>query len=328
MPANLTPVYRAAEQRYRAARTLAERVAALQEMLAVIPKHKGTEHLRADLRTRLSKALDELEAPPVSKRGAVSPWSIRKEGAGRAVLAGAPNSGKSALVARLTGAAARVAAYPFTTELPLPGVLRVGGARIQLIDTPPLAPHHSEPALFGLLRTADVVVPVIDLTDEPAVRFETLRGELAGRGMALAEPAGAELPEGWTLKHAVVAATKADRPGALDALPVLEAAAAGLPVLAVSVDEDFGLEEFGDAVFAALGVVRVFTKAPGQEPDREDPVVLPAGSTVFDFAEALHRGWEKHLKYGVLWGGSGKFAAQRVGRDHVLLDGDALELHV
>lgn len=134
MPANLTPAYHAAEQRYRTARTLEERIAALQEMLAVIPKHKGTEHLRGDLRARLARLLDELEQPPPGKRGAASPWSIRKEGAGRAVLVGPPNSGKSALLARLTGADARVAAYPFTTEVPQPGILRVGGARIQMID--------------------------------------------------------------------------------------------------------------------------------------------------------------------------------------------------
>jgi uncharacterized protein len=327
MPANLTPVYRAAEQRYRAARSLPERVAALQEMLAVIPKHKGTEHLRADLRTRLSKALEEMEAPPLTKKGAVSPWSIRKEGAGRATLFGLPNGGKSALLATLTGAAAKVGAYPFTTDVPLPGTLKVGGARIQLIDTPPLAPHHAEPALFGVLRTSDVLIPVLDLTDEPVERYRYLQSELALRHLTFAVP-GEEAEEGWDAKHTVIAATKADIPGALDALPALQEAARGLMMVPVSVDEEFGLEELGEAVFTALDVIRVFTKAPGHEPDRDDPVVLPTGSTVFDFAEALHRGWEKHLKFGVLWGGSGKFAAQRVGRDHVLADGDALELHV
>ena len=268
-----------------------------------------------------------MEAPPAGKRGAVSPWSIRKEGAGRAVLVGPPNSGKSALLARLTGAAARVGAYPFTTELPLPGVLRVGGARIQLLDTPPLAPRHSEPALFGLLRTADVIVPVVDLSAGPAAQLQELCAELHGRSITFSGPDGSEPPEGWTPKRAVIAATKADVPGALDAAPELAGVAGGIPVLAVSVEEDFGVEELGEAVFTALGVIRVFTKAPGQEPDREDPVVLPAGSTVLDFADALHRGWEKRLKHAVLWGGSGKFAAQRVGKDHVLFDGDVLELH-
>ena len=327
MPANLTPAYRAAEQRFRAARSLPERVAALQEMLAVIPKHKGTEHLRADLRARMAKLLDELEAPPAAKRGAPSPWSIRKEGAGRAVLVGPPNSGKSALVARLTGAAARVAAYPFTTELPLPGVLRVGGARIQLIDTPPLVAQHSESALFGLLRTADVVVPVVDLSAGAADQFAALRAELHGRSLALTGPAAPPAPEGWTAKRAVIAATKADSPGADDSLLELEEAAEGIPLVPVSVEADIGLRELGEALFAALEVIRVFTKAPGQEPDRADPVVLPVESTVFDFAEALHRGWERRLKYAVLWGASGRFAGQRVGKDHVLTDGDAVELH-
>jgi ribosome-interacting GTPase 1 len=327
MPANLTPVYKAAEQRFRAARALPERIAALQEMLAVIPKHKGTEHMRADLRSRLAKLQDELEAPPAGKRGAPSPWSIRKEGAGRVVLAGVANAGKSALVARLTGAAARVAAYPHTTDLPLPGVLNVGGAHIQMIDMPPLVPGHTEPAFFGLLRTADVIVPVVDLSAGPAKQLAVMRAELADRGMALTDPEHAATPEGATAMRAVVAATKADIAGALDALPMLEAAADGLPVLPVSVDEEFGLDDLAGAIFAALDVIRVFTKAPGQEPDRAAPVVLPTGGTVLDFAEALHRGWEKRLKYAVLWGASGRFAAQRVGKEHVLADGDALELH-
>jgi ribosome-interacting GTPase 1 len=327
MPANLTPVYKAAEQRFRAAKTLPERIAALQEMLAVIPKHKGTEHMRADLRSRLAKLQDELEAPPAGKRGAPSPWSIRKEGAGRVVLMGAANAGKSALMARLTGAAARVAAYPHTTDLPLPGVLNVGGAHIQMIDTPPLVPGHTEPAYFGLLRTADAIVSVVDLSADPVAQFAALCNELAGRGLVLRGADGAAVVDGAAPKRAVVAATKADIPGALDALPALEAAADGLPVVPVSVDDEFGLDDLGAAVFGALDMIRVFTKAPGQEPDRAAPVVLPAGGTVLDFAEALHRGWERRLKYAVLWGASGRFAGQRVGKEHVLADGDALELH-
>jgi len=88
------------------------------------------------------------------------------------------------------------------------------------------------------------------------------------------------------------------------------------------------LDALSEAIFQALGVIRVFTKAPGREPDRDDPVVLPAGSTVLDFAAALHRGWEKRLlKYALLWGASGRFAGQRVAKEHVLADGDAVELH-
>lgn len=327
MPANLTPAYHAAEQRYRAARTLEERIAALQEMLAVIPKHKGTEHLRGDLRARLARLLDELEQPPPGKRGAASPWSIRKEGAGRAVLVGPPNSGKSALLARLTGAGARVAAYPFTTEVPQPGVLRVGGARIQLIDTPPLVAGHSEPALYGLLRTADVLVPVLDLSAEPAVQLAELRAALGARSLTLIAPGETAVPDGFSPRRAVIAASKVDVPGAQDALADLKAAAGALPVVSVSAESGAGLEALGEAIFRALGVIRVFTKAPGREPDRDDPVVLPAGSTVLDFAAALHRGWEKRLKYALLWGASGRFAGQRVAKEHVLADGDAVELH-
>jgi ribosome-interacting GTPase 1 len=115
MPANLPPDYHEAEKRYRSARSVPEKVAALQEMLAIMHKHKGTDHLKADLRARVAKLMDDLEHPAASKGGRPYPFAIRKEGAGQAVLIGPPNSGKSS--SGLTGAKARIGQYPFTTQL-------------------------------------------------------------------------------------------------------------------------------------------------------------------------------------------------------------------
>ena len=120
MPANLPPQYYIAEEKYREAKGLADKAAALQQMLAATPKHKGTDHLRADLRAKVAKALEELESPKRSG-SKPSPYAIRREGAGQAVLVGRCNAGKSQLLAALTGAPAKVAAYPYTTRIPMPG---------------------------------------------------------------------------------------------------------------------------------------------------------------------------------------------------------------
>jgi len=166
VPTNLPPKYYVAEEAYRAAIGPAEKAATLQQMLSATPKHKGTDHLRADLRAKISKALEELENP---KRGAgrPSPYAIRKEGAGQAVLIGKSNAGKSQLVATLTGADAKVAAYPFTTRIPLPGMLPFQNVKIQLVDTPAIDDPEVQSQLFSLVRNTDLVVAVVDLSEDP-----------------------------------------------------------------------------------------------------------------------------------------------------------------
>lgn len=328
MPANLPPHYHEAEKRYRAARTVPEKVAALQEMLSLMPKHKGTDHLKADLRARIAKLMDDLEHPAASRGGRPYAFAIRKEGAGQAVLIGPPNSGKSTLLAALTGAKAKVGAYPFTTQVPEPGMLRFENIRIQVVDTPPLAEGRLESRLFGLIRNADVLVAVVDLGAGAVTQVEAVLRLLRQWGI---RPLGvgndAEPEREQTDKRLVIAANKADLEGALDAFPQPPADhGQDFPVVLVSATEAVGLEDLGRAIFGSLGVIRVYTAAPGSEPNLENPLVLPVGSTVVDAAIHIHKTWQHTLKYALLWG-SAKFEGQRVGRDHVLADGDVLELH-
>jgi len=328
MPANLPPQYHEAEKRYRAARTVPEKVAALQEMLALMPKHKGTDHLKADLRARIGKLIDELDHPAVSRGGRPYPFAIRKEGAGQAVLIGPPNSGKSSLLAALTGARARVGSYPFTTQVPEPGMLRFENIHIQVVDTPPLFEGHLESRLFGVMRNADVLVAVVDLGASPVTQVEAVLRLLRSWGIQPlglgddVEPGSEQID-----KRLVIAANKADLEGALDAFQRLQADyGQRFPLVLTSATEAVGLEDLGREIFRFLGVVRVYTAAPGSEPNFENPLVLPQGSTVEDAAMNIHRVWQQKLRYALLWG-SGKFEGQRVGRDHVLADGDVLELH-
>lgn len=328
MPANLPPQYHEAEKRYRSARTVPEKVAALQEMLAVMPKHKGTDHLRGELRARMARLMDELERPTSPRGGRPHPYSIPKEGAGQAVLIGLPNSGKSSLLVALTGAQARVAPYPFTTRLPQPGMLLYQNVHVQLVDTPPLTEGRLEARLFGLLRNADVLAAVVDLTAGPVGQMETVLGALEQWGMRVLGPQE-EMPEGGfhTHKRLVVVANKGDLPGALDGYLALERAFGGrYPLVLTSATEGVGLEELARELFLALGVIRVYTKRPGEEPRYSEPLVLPRGSTVEEAAESLHKSWRGRLKYALVWG-SARFAGQRVGRDYVLADGDVIELH-
>jgi ribosome-interacting GTPase 1 len=327
MPANLPPHYHEVEKRYRAARTVPEKVAALQEMLALMPKHKGTDHLKADLRARIAKLMDEADHPAASRGGRPYPFAIRKEGAGQAVLVGPPNSGKSSLLAALTGARVRVGAYPFTTQVPEPGMLQFENIRIQVVDTPPLSEGRLESRLFGVMRNADVLVAVVDLGAGALTQVEAVLRLLRQWGMRpLGSEDGLEPGGEQTDKRLVIAGNKADVQGALDASQRLMADYQQFPVVLTSATERVGLEELGREIFRSLGVIRVYTAAPGSEPNKDNPLVLAQGSTVEDAATAIHRAWQQKLKYALLWG-SAKFEGQRVGRDHVLADGDVLELH-
>jgi hypothetical protein len=328
MPANLPPHYHEAEKRYRTARTVPERVAALQEMLALMPKHKGTDHLKADLRARIAKLMDDLDHPTVSRGGRPYPFAIRKEGSGQAVLVGPPNSGKSSLLAALTGAKARVGDYAFTTQVPEPGMLRFENIHIQVVDTPPLAEGRLESRLFGLIRNADVLVAVVDLGAGATTQAEAVLRLLRQWGIRplgwgeLAEPDREQAD-----KRLVMAANKADLEGALDRFQRLRADyEERFPVVLTSASQAVGLEDLGREIFRSLGAIRVYTAAPGAEPNLENPLVLPQGCTVEEAATAIHKAWQEKLKYALLWG-SAKFEGQRVGREHVLADGDVVELH-
>jgi len=330
MPANLPPQYFEAEKRYRTARDPQEKVEALEEMLAIMPHHKGTDKLRADLRRRIARHGEEAEhRPSGARRG--DQYLIKKEGtAGQVALVGLPNAGKSQLVAYLTDASPEIASYPFTTQKPIPGMMKWQNIQIQLIDLPPITNREAHPWLRVLLRGADLLMLVVDLGAELLAQMEGLLVELE---MLRLKPMGDEtdaqsaLEQGLRPKKALVVANKSDLPGALANLELLRQRYARFPIVVVSAEALSGLEELKEEVFRSLEIVRVYTKTPGEKPDFEDPVVLKKGSTVTDVALTIHKDFAFKLKYAQLWG-SGKFDGQRVRRDHVVEDGDVVELHV
>ncbi|MBC7235619.1 MAG: 50S ribosome-binding GTPase, partial [Chloroflexi bacterium] len=171
MPTNLPPECAKLEEQYREAKDLDEKIRLLEELLGCIPKHKGTDHLRADLRRKLSKLQAAAEAGGGRAKTA-SAYHIDREGAGQVVLVGPPNVGKSALVATLTNSSPEVSPSPFSTWEPTPGMMPVYDVQVQLIDTPPLNPDYVERALYDLIRRADLVLLVVDVQTDPLGQLE------------------------------------------------------------------------------------------------------------------------------------------------------------
>jgi hypothetical protein len=330
MPANLTPEYLEAEQRFKDAKTTPEKIVALEEMLSVIPKHKGTEKMRAEMRRRLSKLKGEKEKKSATKHAAPV-YLVEREGAGQVALAGPPNSGKSSLVRRLTHATPEVADYPFTTRLPVPGMMPFENIQIQLVDLPPLDPEFPEPWVPQALRNADALLLVVDLGDAAVLEqlTETLALLEQGKILVEAPPAReASGPRGAVHKPALLAGNKCDQPAARENFEALrELWQERFPMLAFSAESGEGLEGLRRGVFDLLGIVRVYTKAPGKKADLTAPFVLPRGATVLDVAERVHKDFLARLKFARLWGG-GKYDGQMVHRDHKVEDNDILELHV
>ncbi|MDR7555752.1 MAG: GTPase [Armatimonadota bacterium] len=325
MPANLTPEYLAADRKFKEATTLQAKLAALEEMLAVIPKHKGTEKMQADLKRRIAKLRQEAQR----RRGAARArpfYHVDREGAGQLVLVGGPNVGKSSLLAALTNAQPEIADYPFTTRVPLAGMTAFEDVPIQLVDLPPVSPEMTEGWLYALIRGADGALVVVDLADPDLLSStEQVLALLAAGGVEITPPG---TPRGPRQTPGLFVAAKLDAPGARDALEIFkEFYAARLPVLPVSAQQDVNLGELRREMFRLLGKIRVYSKKPGKKPDLDVPFILPQGTTVQEAAGAVHKDFAERLRYARLWR-AGEYDGQMVGRDHVLRDRDILELHM
>lgn len=329
MPANLTPDYLAAEGRFRAAKTDEEKLEALEEMLALIPKHKGTDHLQGDIKRRISKLrTKEKQATKRGKR--IDEFHVPKEGAGQIAIVGPANSGKSSLLARLTSANPIIAGYPGATRIPLPGMMEYNDILIQLVDTPPIVADATERPLTAMVRASDAALIVLDASDDALLdHFETVRTEMAkSRTLLYTDETAPEIPVGTIALRVTVAANKIDLPSAEDNLAVLQEFYGDEFVIhQVSTMTGEGLEELRKALFDLLGIVRVYTKQPGKPPDTQRPFTLKRGSTLTDLAAAVHQDFVKRLRFARAWGKNILDGAQ-IGRDHVLEDGYIVELHV
>ncbi len=323
----------AAERRFREAVDPQEQLDALQQMLATIPKHKGTEKMQADLKRRIARMKEEMQRRP-STATQRPYWMLERAGAGQVSLVGPPNAGKSQLLASMSNAEPEVADYPFTTRVPLPGIVAFENVQVQVVDLPPVAPDLSPAWLPSLLHRTDAVALVFDLGDDDLLsRADEVIGYLDG----------AAIPR--RIGRAMVVANKADTGGAVDRLSMLrDFLRTALPnewrstirelggedeypaPFVVSGRTGAGLDSLRRGFFDILGLIRVYTKAPGKKPDHDAPFVLKRGTTVIGAAAAVHKDFAQNLKYARIWG-KDAYDGQMVQRDYVLSDSDIIEFH-
>ena len=325
MPANLTPEYFKAEQWLRSATTNDEKILAIERMLAVMPKHKGTDHLKADLRRKLSKLK---EASTQKGRGKQTDiFHVPRSGAGQIVLLGTPNCGKSSIVAALTNAKVNVADFPFATAGPVPGMLKFEDVQIQLVDMPPITADYAAPGQVGTYRNCDLIAIVIDLSGDVqkqlqvCIDFLELKSLLTSSGTPAFDSQCNVLA-----KKAFCICTKSDiaRPNALETAK--GSCRHPFEFIEVSVKTGAGIDKLPGMFFKQLGLIRIYAKPPGKSADMMDPFTMPVGSTVMDMAMAIHRDLAEKLKFARIWG-TGVYAGQNAQRTHVLNDKDIVELH-
>ena len=328
MPANLTPQYSKAEQEFKQAKTTEDKLACLKRMYALLPKHKGTEKLQADLKTRMKELRDELENEKKRGKRGVS-YKIPKQGAGQVMILGGPNVGKSLLLARLTRAQPEVAAYPFTTHEPQPGMMPWQDVHVQLIDTPPITADYLEGYLPGMIRSANAALLLVDVGDDdgPTQADDVIRRLEQTKTILVGQPPTTDEDSPLEYVKTMLVANKIDLPGAEERLEMVrELFGDRFPIHAISAEHGQGLEELRDAIYRFLNVIRVYTKQPGKPPDMDAPFTCPAGSTLIELAALVHRDFAQNLKYARIWG-TGVYDGQNVKRDHVLHDRDIVELH-
>lgn len=328
MPTNLPPEYFRAEQAFREAESTSAKVTALEEMMSTIPKHKGTDKLRAELRRKISKLKEEQQ----KKKGAgkhESEYHIEKEGAGRAVLIGFENVGKSSIVAALTHATPKISEAPFTTWQPIPGMMEIEDVQIQLIDTPPLSKEHSQPELFDLIRSSDLVLIVVDLQTIPFQQLEDSLALLNEHKIS---------PRQWKEKSiderriefipVLIVVNKDDDDKFDEDFEVFKALTdTELPLVPISVTKKRNFDNLKNRIFESLEVIRIYSKPPGKEPDLTKPFILKKGNTIEDLAGKVHHDFIHNLKTARVWG-KNVFDGQMVGKDHILYDKDIVELHL
>jgi len=328
MPTNLPPEYFEVDKRYRAAKTTAEKIETLEELLGTIPKHKGTDKLRADFRRKLSKLKSETQTQK-SKSKRDSTYHIGKEGAGQIVIIGPTNVGKSALISALTNATPEISEVPYTTWNPTPGMMAMENVQIQLIDTPPLDREYIEAELMDLIRRADLVLLVIDLQADPIFQLKDTITILREHNLAPLQHQELYTEEqGMAFTPLMVLVNKFDDPDSDVIYELFQELLEGeWPLLPISATTGRNLDQLKRAIFEKLDIIRIYSKAPGKEPDLETPFILKQGSTVEEFARKVHKDFYINLKSARVWGSS-LFDGQMVGRDHVLHDGDVVELRI
>jgi len=328
MPANLPPQYFEAEKRFRSGRTPEEKIEALEEMLAIMPKHKGTDKLKALLRERISKLRDQSQKKKgtAKYRGA---YNIDKEGALQVIVIGPPNTGKSSLIVATTNASPMVADFPHTTHKPTAGMVQYENIQFQLIDTPPLSNEYSDPALNDMIRRADLVIILLDILANPLEQLEMVMNNLhSARIYSDRCPLPEDLPKSPFVKTMLIALNKMDSGADEELLELFrDLSKTQIATIGISVGNGTHIQALWDVVFSLSRLVRVHTKKPGKAPDMKAPFVVMEGTSLEELAEKIHKDLIAKIKYAKVWGKNVR-DGQMVQRDYIFADGDIVEMNL
>ena len=317
MPANLPPTYYKLKHQHEAAKTDEERLSLLEEMLRIIPKHKGSEKVVSDIRHRIAK-LKKGPAAAGGKGTAKRSYSehIPKQGAGQVVLLGPPNSGKSQMLANWTNAKPEISPTPYTTTMPMVGMLPYQNIQFQIIDTPSITPDFVLPTVLTLTRNADLPLPVVSLASDNILDDLDVV-------VALLEDANRETPENGTL----IVANQLDAAGAEERLDILkEFYGDEFRICPISAETGDGKDVLFQEIYTELDILRIYPKAPGKPIEHDQPIVLPTGATVLDAARSLHKDFAE-FRFARIWGPEWH-DGQSVSRNDIVYDGDVVEFHL
>jgi len=384
MPTNLPAEAQKALAKYQVARTVPEKIKALEEALSLIPDHKGTEKLRGQLKRRIAELKREAERKAAAKASRRDFFTVSKEGDSQAVIIGSTNSGKSSLLRALTNAKPIVAPYPFSTDKPTPGMMCYEDVEIQLVELPAILTEELEETQYtsrslGLVKNSDGLIILLDglnnpvkqlekileLLDEAGISIKPKKGEIIiekkdsggirtvtfGKlhgtyreveellrnvgirnavvkiyGDASIEDLEEAIIRETIYKKALIVLNKVDAAGSTE-LDRLKSMLGNLqiPFTFISAERKENLEDLKEKIFESLRLIRVYTRKDGVVSRK--PIVMSENASVRELAERIHKDLARRMKYARIWGRSVRIQGQQVGSDHVLQDGDIVEIY-
>jgi small GTP-binding protein len=303
MPANLPPQFFELQRKLNQTKDIQGKIEILQEMLAICPKHKGTERVQEEIKKKIAK-LKRTE-PKKIKREEI--YFVRKEGAGQVLILGPPNSGKTSLINLLCNTNFKVANYPFTTQLPTPGMLKYENVLIQIVDTPPITRDFKPGWLKNLARQADSILVLTDLENDPENQLKEIE----------------EILNEWKIEKEKIffVGNKIDSEKGKENFEKLKKI---FDIFGISTKEKIGIEELKRKIFESLKIIRVYPKEPRKEVDFENPFVLRRGTKLIDFVKEINEEWVERFRGGKLYEKDLK-SFKIVGKYYELKDGDIIE---